>query len=69
MQGVFNDMMIDSPDNIKWCKSKYYDELKEAFSPEYAESKYKKHTGSKEKEIIKWVSFELFVNVFDDVHT
>jgi hypothetical protein len=52
MERILNDMMINSPNNVKRSKSQKNNEFKRPFAPEKIERNYKENSCGEKDEII-----------------
>jgi len=68
MNRIFDDVMVDAPDYIKRNKCKENDKFKKSFSLEYAERKNKENANGHKKQIVKWMFFNFFFDVFKEFH-
>jgi len=65
---IFDDVMIDSPDDIKRNKRKENNKLKKSFALEYAERKNKEYANSHKQQVVKWMFLNFFFDVFKEFH-
>ena len=63
MEAVFDQMMIDTPNNVKGDKRQKYDELQQSFAFKNIDGHQKKYSCRNEKKIVKGVVFNLFFKV------
>ena len=68
MDRIFDDVMIDSPDDIKRNKRKENNKFKKSFALEYAERKNKKYPNGYKQQVVKRMFLNFFCNVFNKFH-
>lgn len=68
MNRIFNNMMINTPNDVKRHECQKNNKFKQAFSFENVECKDKEHADGNKKKIVKWMFFYFVCNFFEKFH-